>query len=458
MSTSTPTQVHSPGRVAPTVQGAPLIGNMRDVQRDLLGFTLRVARQYGDVAQYGAGLWSAYLISHPDGVRQVLQENHRNYSKETFFFDVVRTVGRNGLLTSEGAFWLHQRRLVQPVFSRQRLAVFGPPTTGATLAMLEGWQAVARSGQPLDVSQEMTRLTMTVVLRALFSTDIGDRAEPLSAALTTALEQISYRITNPFYPPQLPTARNRRFRAALQTLDEFVYSIIRDRRSRDTDTTDLLSMLLEARDEETGAGMSDNQLRDEVLTLFAAGHDTTAYTLAWGWYLLAQHPAVAERLRAELAAVLAGRVPTVADLPALPYTRMVLDEVMRLYPAAWITSRKALAADEIGGYHIPAGAYVVVSPYVTQRHPTFWEDPERFDPERFAPEQAAGRPRFAYFPFGGGPRQCVGQYFALMEAQLILATVAQRYRLELVPGHPVVAQPSVTLRPRYGIQMTVHPL
>jgi cytochrome P450 len=245
----------------------------------------------------------------------------------------------------------------------------------------------------------------------------------------------------------------------MSTLDNVVYAIINERRKQpvDLDTPDLLWMLLSARDEETGEGMSDQQLRDEVLILLLAGHETTATALTWTWYLLSQHPEVESRLHDELDTVLGGRRPSVEDLDKLPYTRMVIQEVLRLYPPAFGFTRHAVAEDEIGGYRIPANSMVFLTPYCTHRHPACWEEPEVFDPERFTPERSAGRPRFAYFPFGGGPRQCIGNAFALMEAQLVLASVAQRYCLRLVPGHPVEPQVQLTLRPRYGLPMTLHP-
>jgi len=244
----------------------------------------------------------------------------------------------------------------------------------------------------------------------------------------------------------------------IHTLDQLVYRMIAERRSRETERDDLLSMLLSAQDEETGQGMNDRQVRDEVMTLLLAGHETTANTLTWTWYLLSQSPEVERRLHAELNEVLDGRVPTVADLPELKYTRMVIEEALRLYPPTPLLSRKAIAGDEVQGYPIAANSMIMISPYAVHRHPALWEEPERFDPERFTPERAAARSAYAYFPFGGGPRICIGNNFAMMEAQLILSTVAQRYQLRLIPGHPVEPQMVVTLRPRYGLPMTLHPL
>ena len=436
----------------PGPRGHPLWGSMLDFQRDQLRFILDVARRYGDVAQYRIANLSFIQVSHPEGVKRILQENSHNYVKGAMWEKFSFALG-HGLFVSEGPLWLRQRRLMQPAFHRQQLAAFGSLMTESALQMLRRWE---RTRQPIDVFAEMTSLTMDVITRALFSARLPETRQALSRAITTLLDHVAFTFEVPFYPPvQVPLPRNLRLRAALQELDRLVYAILRERREHPGETGDLLATLIEARDENTGQGMSEKQIRDEVLTLFLAGHETTANALTWTFYLLAQHPEVAHRLHAELEQVLAGRLPTAADYPSLVYNRMVIEEAMRLYPPAWITNRTALVDDEIGGYHIPAGANVAVSPYVTQRDPALWPEPERFDPERFTPEREAGRPRFAYFPFGGGPHQCIGQGFAQLEATLVLATVAQRYSLALLPGQSVELHPSVTLRPRRGLKMAV---
>jgi cytochrome P450 len=303
----------------------------------------------------------------------------------------------------------------------------------------------------------MSRLTLSITGRALFSRDISDEADEIGQAMTQLLRHFNYRFEHFFtFPESIPTLRNRRFWKTLRTMDAVAYGIIKERRRSGQDKGDLLSMLLQARDEETGEGMNDKQLRDEVTTFLGAGTETTAVMLGWTWYLLSTHLEVDRKLRAELTEVLGGRTPNAEDLPNLQYTRMIIEEALRLYPPAWANSRTALSEDEIGGYIIPVNSMVAMSPYVTHRDPRFWENPEEFDPERFTPEQSAGRPRYAYFPFGGGPRQCIGNEFALMEAQLVLATVAQQYRLRLVPDHRVEPYPIFTLRPRYGLLMTLH--
>jgi cytochrome P450 len=445
-------------RVPPGPRGNVVLGSIGEIYRDRLRFVLDVASRYGEVARYRVAHMKIYQVSSPAGVGRLLHDNHRNYSKDVATFETLRLFLGNGLFTSDGEFWRRQRRLAQPAFHRRRVVAFGGLMTDATLAMLERWQAHATSGRPLDVATEFMRLTMEVVTRALFSTSVeGDTGE-IGSAITTLLDEVTFRFTFPFYPPlRVPTPRNRRFLAARATLDGIVYRIIAERRRRPDEHDDLLAMLMEARDEETGEGMSDRQLRDEVVTLFLAGHETTANALTWASYLLSTHVAVERRLRAEVDEALQGRIPTASDLPNLAYTRMVIDETLRLYPPAWITNRRAIEEDTVRGYLVPADATVSISPYVTHRDPTIWENPEGFDPERFSPERSAGRPHYAYFPFGGGPRQCIGKGFALMEATLVLALLTQRYELHLVPGRKVETEALATLRPRYGMWMTAHP-
>lgn len=446
------------GMAPPGPRGTWILGSVKDFRRDQLGFMMEMALRYGDVARYRMANTSWNQINHPDGVRRVLQENNRNYGKGRLTRGILKPVLGEGLLISEGETWLRQRRLMQPVFHRRRVAAFGELMTEKTLEMLTRWEPAIESGKPVDVAAEMARLTLDVATEALFSSHVGEEPESIARAVTTLVEDVSFRFEAPLYPPLgVPTPRNRRVRAALRTLDGAVYHIIEERR-RNGGGDDLLSLLLDARDEATGEAMSDRQLRDEVLTLFLAGHETTANALAWTFYLVAGHPAAERRLRDELAASGANGTPAVADLPRLPYSRMVIDEALRLYPPAWVTNRQVLAEDEIQGYRVRAGDFVMLSPYVLHRHPEFWERPEEFDPERFAPERSVGRPRFAYFPFGGGPRQCIGQSMALVEAQLILATVLGRCRLRLLSEKPVEIQALATLRPRGGLPMIAEPV
>ncbi len=447
---------HIPLALGP--RGNFLFGIGPEAVRHPINFYMRMRREYGDVVRM-RGLPTLYwhLVSHPSGVEHVLQTNQHNYRKGKLFNKPLSLVVGEGLLTSEGEFWRRQRRLAQPAFHRQRIAALGGTMTAAVEEMSRRWRGFEKSGEPFDIATEMTRLTLQIAGRTLFGVDLGGEAGKVGSALRVAFEHLNYRMSYPWALPEaLPTRRNRRFLRARRVLDEVVYRIIRERRGRGADTGDLLSMLLLARDEETGEGMSDEQLRDEVMTILIAGHETGAAALAWAWHLLAEHPEVEHKLHAELQKVLGGRTPTVEDLPALPYTRMIFDEVLRLYPPAWALLRQAIEEDEIGGCRIPAGSILTVSQYVTQRHPDFWDEPEKFDPERFTPERVAARPRFAYFPFGGGARQCIGSNFALMEAQLVVATLAQHFRPRLLPGHSVEPDPTFTLRPRGGVLVTLH--
>ena len=433
------------------------VTNTAALQRDSIRFALDIWQRYGDVVHFRFLFWPAYVFYHPDQVKRVLQENHRNYSKNFPMMKAAQEIFGNGLFTNDGASWLHQRRLMQPSFQHKRLASFGRLMSEAAAAMLERWQSSNPGDAPLDISQEMMRLTLRIAGLALFAHDLTNEVDRIGSTFTTLDPLISRYTSFPFPPLWVPTLRNRRLLAGLNTLNTVIYALIAERRKQlaDTDAPDLLSMLLAARDEETGLGMSDQQLRDEVLTLLLGGHETTAMALTWTWFLLSQYPEVQRRLHAELDSVLSGQLPAIEHLDALPYTRMVIQEAMRLYPPVFGFTRFAIAPDEIGGYTVPAKSIIFLSAYCTHRHPACWEEPEVFDPERFTPERSTDRPRFAYFPFGGGPRQCIGNSFAMMEAQLVLATIAQRYSLRLVPGHPVVPQVLLTMRPRYGLPMTL---
>ena len=439
----------------PGPRGHVLFGNASAIQRNPTEVYLALARQYGDIVRIRFVLWPTYMLFHPDYVQHVLQQNHQNYNKDVYTYHALKPFVGEGLITNNGQPWLRQRRLIQPVFHRKQLASFGTLMSDATVAMLKQWESSIQQDQPLDIAAEMMRLTLQIVGQVIFHVDLSDQAAQAGQAFTTLNKLLSDYIHAPFPPLSVPTPRNRRLQGARHALDAVVDGIITEHRLQNADTGDLLSRLLLARDEETGEGMSDRQVRDEVVTLLFAGHETTANALSWTWYLLAQHPDVEQRLRTELDEVLGGHQPTMDDLPNLPYTRMVLEEAMRLYPPAWSFGRKAIASDKIGGYAVPANTWVWLSPFVTHRHPAFWENPKVFDPERFTPEKVAVRPRYAYFPFGGGPRMCIGSHFAMMEAQLILATVAQSYQFRLVPGHPVEPQALLSLRPRYGLPMTI---
>jgi cytochrome P450 len=443
------------GKRPPQLRTHSLLGIASEIQRDPLGFLIRT-QQVGEVVRLRFLFSPAYLISHPESIKYVLQDNARNYNKDLITYTMFQPIIGRGLLINDGPSWLHQRRLMQPAFHRKRLSTYGTLMTEATVAMLERWQASSEREVPLHIEEEMMRLTLRIVGQALFSLDLSQQTSTIGSAVTAVLELLGDYVYRPFPPLGVPTPRNRRLQQAIRALDQVVYRLIAERRTRESGGHDLLSMLLSVQDEETGQGMHDRQVRDEVMALLLAGHETTANTLTWTWYLLSQSPEIERRLHVELNEVLGGRVPTVADLPGLWYTRMVIEEALRLYPPAPLLSRKAIAADELRRYPIAANSMIMISPYAVHRHPAFWEKPEQFDPERFTPECSATRPAYAYFPFGGGPHVCIGNHFAMMEAQLILATVAQRYQLRLIPGHPVEPQMVVTLRPRYGLPMTIH--
>lgn len=440
----------------PGPRGNWLLGVVPSIRRDSIGFLMETFHRYGDVSAYRIATIRSHLIAHPDGVRHVLQENVKNYTKDHISYDMVRWTVGNGLLTSQGSFWLRQRRLAQPAFHRQRIAAMGDLMVRAAAEAAERLGELASGGRTVDIGEPLMQLTLRIAGETLFGAQVGTQADAVSQAFNELSAQLVARFRSfNILPPKLPTAADRRFRAAQRTLDQVVYGIIAERRRREADTGDLLSMLMLTVDEETGERMDDAQLRDEVLTMLIAGHETTATALTWTFGLLAQHPEAEAKLRAELDAALGGRLPSVADLPSLPYTRMVIDEAMRLYPPVYILSRKVIADDTIGGRRIPAGSSVDISPYVTHRHPAFWDDPERFDPERFTPERVAARPRYAYFPFSGGPRQCIGNSFALMEAPLLLATIAQRLRMRLAHGAMPGLDPLATLRPKGGMAMVI---
>jgi cytochrome P450 len=438
----------------PGPRSLPVLGSLLDIRRDPTGVFLRAAQRYGDVVYFHVGPRQGYLITNPADVRHVLQDNARNYQKSPLYQKLRMHLG-NGLLTSEGEFWLRQRRIAQPAFHRQRVAGLAAVMATAAQEAAAHWSALADRRDAVDVDEEMMRLTRTVVVRALLGSDLGPYTERIDRAWSIINEYIGEEFWALGLVSWLPTPRRRRFEAARQLLRQAVDYVISERRRHPTESADLLSMLLAARDDETGEAMSDEQLRVEVTTFLLAGQETTSLALTWIWYLLSEHPDARRRLHDELDSVLAGRPPEYADLANLPYTRMVIDEALRLYPPAWGFSRQALGDDELGGYRLPRGWMAFVVPYVMHRLPSLWEEPEAFDPDRFSPERSADRPKFAYVPFGAGPRQCIGNQFALMEAQLIVATLAQRFRPRLAAGHRVEPWPLITLRPRHGMPMVI---
>ncbi|MEO0456874.1 MAG: cytochrome P450 [Cyanobacteria bacterium P01_A01_bin.114] len=412
--------------------------------------------EYGDLVRLPImpGL-TFYLASHPDYAEHILATHSDLYGKPDTLLKSMGLVQGQGLFTSEGEFWRHNRRLIQPAFHHSQLHHFHDVILQCTNALLQEWEQKP-AGEIIDIAAEMTRLTLKIIGLALFSVDISDDANVLGKALRTAIEYVYYRMAAPLaLPVGVPTHRNRRFRQAKQTIDRVVQSLIQARRQNPTQQHDLLAMLLAAQDEETGQGMSDRQLQDEMITLINAGHETSATTLAWTWYLLGTHPDAMAAIADEVQTVLNGHPLTYEALPRLQYTRRVLDESLRLRPPGLGLMRQAYEADEIHGYFIPKGANCIVGQYFILRHPDFWENPDRFDPDRFLPEKVACRPKFAYLPFGAGPHVCIGKNLALMELVMILAGITQRFHVDLVPDQVIEVDPRFTLRPRGGVKVNV---
>jgi cytochrome P450 len=417
---------------------------------DPLGFGVEIARRYGDIAHYKFGPLHIYYLNHPDLIRQVLVEEPENFHKPKLMKRVFGPFAGDGLLTSEGAFWKRQRSLMQPAFHQRHLAAYGDVMVAQSLGMTEGFG----DGQVRDIGAEMAKLTLRIVVRTLFGSDLPREAEDIGASMTAVLDAANQRMNNLLQLPSwVPTRRNIREKRAIARLDAILNSLIRARRASGEERDDLLSRLLAAVDEESGDSMSDHQLHDEMMTLFVAGHETTANALTWIWYLLSQNPEAEAKLVEELNNVLGGRAPTMADLPKLPYTDIVVREALRLYPPAPQFGREPIRDVRIGKYDVPGGSLVAVNTYALQRDERFFAEPERFDPQRFAKGWEDRIPRYAYLPFGGGPRVCIGNGFAMMEARLILATVAQRYRLSLEPGQNIRPVQLVTLRPNGPVRM-----
>jgi cytochrome P450 len=434
----------------PGPKGRWLDGSLRAFRRDPLRFLEKLSEDCGPLGYFRAGHQHIYFANDPSLVEEVLVTQNSAFIKSRILQRAKALLGE-GLLTNEGASHLRQRRLVQPAFHRQRLMGYAETMAELALRARERW----KDGEEMDIDREMMRLTLAIVGRTLFSADVEDEAPMVGEAMNALLETMPLlMLPGSQYFHLLPLPAMRRFKQAGEMLDRTIYRIIEERRRSGEDTGDLLSMLLLATDAEgDGQGMTDRQVRDETLTLFLAGHETTATALTWTWYLLAQNPEVERKMQAEVDAALGGRAPGFADLPALPYCEHVLAESMRLYPPAWGIGRMATREVELGGYNVPPGSIVLVSPYIMQRRAEYWQEPDRFWPERWdAPEK--GRPKFAYFPFGGGPRICVGERFAWMEGILILAAVAQIWRFRLPENaRPVGLHPLITLRPRGGIRL-----
>jgi cytochrome P450 len=409
------------------------------------------ATQYGDLVRWRFGWMWFYQANHPNMIHDVLVKRAASFHKTPRIKQVLGAVLGEGLLTSDGEEWRSHRRLVQPAFHSSRIEAYGAVMTEYTESMMRDWV----TGGEVDMRHEMMKLTLGIVAKTLFDADLdGDLSERVGQAVTVTQEHGNDQFRRLMTLPRwVPTAGNRRSQAAVKDLDSILSEIIRARRISGEDRGDLLSMLLLARDEDSGAGLTDRQVRDEAMTLFLAGHETTAVALTWTWVLLDQDPGVRQRLENEVDEVLQGRPPDVKDLPNLPYVKQVIEEAMRLYPPAWTIGRQAVEAVDIGPYHLDPGSIVLVSPYAVHRQPEYFPEAETFDPDRFSPERERDLPRYAYIPFGGGPRICIGNNFAMQEACLILAAMVQKVRLSLVPGTDLTPDPLITLRPKYPILM-----
>jgi cytochrome P450 len=434
----------------PGPRGQFLLGNLREFNRDTLKFLLE-QRQYGDITQFRFGPFPAIVINHPDYAHEVLVAQADKFYKTTSTKQIMGPVVGNGLFTSDGDFWKRQRRLVQPAFHSKRIGAYAQVMVDYAADLAVEWH----SGDTRSIDRDMTNLTMRVIAKTLFDADISRDAPEVGQAIREGLALIEQSFRQLFPAPTwLPTPHNRKMRLVVERLDALIQKFIDDRRASGEDKGDFLSLLLSAQDEDNSV-MTDKQVRDEAMTLFGAGHETTAVTLTWIWYLLSQYPEAEARLYEELERVLAGRLPTLDDLPKLTYTEKIVKEAMRLYPAAWVVTREAHQDLTLGNHPVKKGRIVLVNVYGLHHDPRYFADPERFDPERFSPENEAKIAKYTYLPFGGGPRVCIGNAFSLMESRLLLATLAQRFKLSLAPNFAVVPDRQFTLRPKYGMQMIV---
>jgi cytochrome P450 len=435
-------------------EGNSIVGNLADLGSDPLGFLTHCAQNYGDIVPLRLGLTSACLLTHPDYIEQVLADR-QNFIKSPGF-RVLKTLLGEGLLTNEGESWLRQRRLAQPVFHQKKISSYGAVMVEYTEHMLDTWQ----DGETRDIHADMMRLTLSIVMKTLFNSNVdAGEAQTVAHALDVAMNWFESKRSQGFLVWEwFPRPENINYRQAIAQMDETIYSIIKQRRNSNEDPGDLLSMLMSARDEEDDRQMSDKQLRDELATLMLAGHETTANALSWTWMLLSQHSEVRTKLQAELSQVLGERPPTTEDIPQLSYTEKVIKESMRLYPPVSIFGREAASETQIGDITLPKGCVILISQWVLHRNPRYFDNPEAFQPKRWENDLEKALPRGVYIPFGDGPRVCIGKGFALMEAVLLLATISQRFEIDLISNAPIVPQPSITLRPEQGISVRLHAL
>ena len=409
--------------------------------------------RYGDFMRW-RGLYDLYIVNHPEYIRAVLSQSHEHFSKRTIDYRVLAQVMGNGLVTNDGAHWVSQRRLIQPVFSARNVNAFDETINALTSSLMDRWDSQVGDGV-IWIDREMSELTFRIVGATLFGSDIERHARDVAGILDIVnLNAQEPRALMTLFP-WIPTPYNVKWKRAVKRLDSIVYGMIAARRRAGTGGGDILDRLIDARDEEKGEGMDETQIRDEVVTLVMAGHETSAVALAWTLYLLATHPEVEARLNDELASHLGGAPATASDLPHIPYLKRVVQESMRIYPPVWAFARRSERAVEFDGYELPANAYVGVVVYALHRNPEYWPDPERFEPDRFEPTRSQGRHSYSYLPFAAGPRTCIGAGMAMLEVQLILAQVVQRFEVRVVPDHPIETSAKVTLKPRHGLPITL---
>jgi cytochrome P450/NAD(P)-dependent dehydrogenase (short-subunit alcohol dehydrogenase family) len=456
MSMTIASRINAPAkRRAPGPRGSLVMGNLADYKSDPITMLLRLRENHGDVARNRLGPFLTHALAHPEHVQYVLQDNHRNYVRGRFY-DNFKLFFGDGLLTTDGEFWRRHRRAVQPMFHKKHINDSAVSIGASSLGIVEDWQRLT-PGQSIDIVPEMMRLSLAILGQMIFNTDISKHAEKVGPLVRFGLEAMMPQgDLNDFIPRWAPTPFNLRVKKARQGIDQIIAQVIEDHKSNRCEASDIISLLLAARHPDTGAPMTQTEVHDEVMTVFLAGHETTGSGLAWALYALAQHPSILRHLREELDAKLGGRAPSLEDLEALPYLDQVVNEALRVYPPIWAFTRDLDQDDEIGGYHIPAGSSIFISPYVTHRHPEFWDNPEAFDPENFA-SSARGRHKFAYLPFGGGMRKCIGYQMALLITRVLVASVAQHLDLALVPGHPIVRGALISLRPLQGIKLMITP-
>ena len=433
----------------PGPRGIPFLGSLIDYFSDMLGFLKRVSDDYGDIVYYKLGTRKMYLLNNPEHIKDVLVTHNRNFEKSRALKRTKIILGE-GLLTNEGEPHIKQRRTIQPVFHHERIKSYGDVMAQYASRVGDGW----KNGGLLNIHKEMMKLTLFIVSKTIFDSDMESKSDEIGECLTdlvTLFPQMIFPYSE--YLDNLPLPANRRFQIAKDKLDSIIYRLIEERRASPGEKSDLLSMLLEAQDEEGGEVMTDLQVRDEALTLFLAGQESTANSLLWTWYLISTHPEVEKKVHEEVDSVLNGRLPTLDDLGKLSYTQNVFKEALRLYPPAWAVARHVKEDYEVGGYVIPAGADIFMSQYVVHRDPRLFREPDGFIPERWSTNETKDLPRFAYFPFGGGTRRCIGEPFAWMEGVILIATIASKWKMRLVPHQKIVPQALITIRPKNGMNM-----